>query len=1192
MAEGGPSGGQDLAPWLRGLGFERYLESFRAHDIDLRALPFLTDADLQEVGVSLGHRRIMLAAIATLSARPASPAGPELLPAASPLLARSNIAQTAPEQAERRLVSVLFCDMVGSTELARRTDPEDLRQILRTYQDEIATVVASYGGHLAQYLGDGVMAYFGWPTAYEDQAERAVRAGLEIIARLKGFQAGSAGPIRSRIAVASGEVVVGDLSSAGRQEGAIAGATPNLAARLQQCAEPDQLVISEETRRLIGAAFEITACDSRLIKGFDSAVQMHRVDRVRDGASRFDVLRGQSLSRFVGRKSEQALVLEKWEVAKAGDGQVVLVSGEAGIGKSRFVRAIADALGGEPHTRWQVQCSPYHTSSTLYPVIQGLGRILELQPGDALERRRAKLASFLGETSREPGVLPVFAELLSIGSATDESLQRLSPQERMSLTLSSLVERVLAIAQAAPLLLVIEDAHWIDPTTLDLLERLVARLSSARILMLVPHRPEWGADWPSRYGHVTSFTLGRLSRPQATELVRDLMGPDVADELIGEIAERTDGVPMFVEEVARSLVESSPASAGSFLVPATLQGALVARLDALRPTCREVVQAGAVMGREFHTDVVARVCGKTRQETDAVLEDLARARLIVRSTVVQTVAFRHALIQDVAYQSLLRSKRRQIHKAVAEALIDIRPETTEAHPEILAHHLTEAGATGPARAHWQRAGMRALGRYANDEAVRHHEKALEVSRQELPADRERAMLEASILLGHAKRAASQLPSAISTYQEAAGLARSLGDDAALAEIALGCATAEFSASQVTTTSRNLLQEALSRLGESPDSEDRCMLMNALARAHLMSGEHECADELGRRAAAMARRLGDPHALAEVLIRGMLVPRAGYDPGGLAEFEAPLEELLSASQRVDDYDLRGRAFATCFYRWMEIGRRDRMDAIFERWSAWGNERKYTVVQWVNRHVQAILATLDGDLGAAEAFAEQAVALGRGSQRDQAEGVYGMQMFTIRREQARLKEVAPFVKRLLDDERTRAAWQPGFALIACELGYREAARRSLTELAGNGFDLPRDAKYSATLAYLAEVCAAVGDKAVAQTLYGLLEPYANMTITAGVATMCYGSAHRHLGLLAELLEEWQQAEEHFEAALVLNEQLRAPLWLAHTQADLGALLQRRGKLADIRRSAALREAARSTASSLGLAALTRRLQRSQN
>jgi class 3 adenylate cyclase len=1179
-----PTVPEDVAGWLENLGLGKYREAFLANDVDLRALRYLTDADLRELGVSLGHRRIMLAAIAALSAAstPASwPAATAQVPAMV-------------ERSERRLVSVMFCDMVGSTGLSRRIDAEDMRQLLQAYHDCVARVVANWGGHVAQFLGDGVMSYFGWPTAYEDQAERAVRAGLEALAAVKGLDAGAAGPISSRIAIATGEVVIGDLSRAGRQEGGIAGETPNFAARLQQCAEADQLVISEATHGLVGSHFNFTDCGSQTLKGFDGDVRFYRVDGVRDFESRFDASRGQSLSRFVGRSSELALVMDKWQLAKSGEGQVVLISGDAGIGKSRFVRTVVDLLGDNSQVRW-LQCSPYHTTSALFPVIQSLNRILDFRPDDDAGHRRDKLRDYLGaKKAGDCAALSVMSGLLSIGPA-DDGLQAMSPHERKALALSTLVERVVAMAEAAPLLLVVEDAHWIDPTTLELVEQTVARIATARVLLLVLHRPEWGADWSGRWGNVTGFSLGRLSRSQVAELVRDFMGPDASDDLVGEIAERTDGVPMFVEEVARSLVEAGPEKGvGSLLVPATLQGALVARLDALRIASREVVQAAAVMGREFQPDVVARACHIPREALDAALDELSRARLVTGDGGNgQSVAFRHALIQDVAYQSLLRSRRRQLHQSVADALLELRPETAETHPELVAHHLTEAGLPDRALVLWHRAGDRALGRYASDEAVRHFEKGVEVARQLEGGEGSSTVLDSLIRLGHAQLAASQLPLAIATFHDVFDQARVVGDVPRLVEAALGYDRSEFVFSDTRNSSAAFLKEALALTGETPDSPERCRLMVSLTRALIMSGEPEAARKEGHRAAAMARRLGDTPALVEVLIHETLVPKGGYEPSQLPELEAHLDELMTAASGIDDdFDLFGRAFATCFYRWTEVGERGRMDAVLNRWLNWAEARNNALVKWISHHARAMVVAMEGDLAAAETFAEQAVELGRRSQGDQAEGVYGMQMFTIRREQARLAEVAPVVKRLMEDARSRTVWQPGFALIASELGYHDAARRLLAELAEGGFAFPRDAKLSATLGYLAEVCTAVGDRTISQSLYASLKPYANMTITAGVATMCYGSAQRHLGLLAETMQDWGAAEEHYEAALLANRGLGARLWLAHTEADFGRMLLLRGRSADTGRAESLQASAWSTATTLGLTALTRKLRRSQN
>src|SRR5262245_56371329 len=595
----------DIATWLNSLGLERYSEAFRANDIDARALRHLTEADLRELGVSLGHRKVLLAAIAELKELPQSDAR-----AASPEVGLHSDLPSRPDQAERRLLSVLFCDLVGSTALARRLDPEDMRALLRSYQDRVAGAITRYGGHVAQYLVDGVMAFFGWPTAFEDQAERAVRAGLEALEAVQTLGIVGGLHVQARVGIATGRVVVGDLSSAGRQEGAIAGETPSLATRIQDCATANQVVMSEGTRILVGETFEIEDLGTRSLKGFDGEVRLFRVFGARDLESRFDAARGAVLSRFVGRVHELALLLERWELAKAGEGQVVLISGEAGIGKSRLIRAFADRLGTEHHVLWRLQCSPYHPNSALFPVIQSLYRAIELGSVDTAEDRLDKLERMLRETGEDAAALaPIYAELLSFDAAGRYARLTLAPQELKSLMLRTLIDRCLLTAAKAPLLLLVEDAHWIDPTTQELMDQTIASIGGAQVLMLLTHRPEWQMDWAGTYGHVMSLSLGRLAKPQIAELVEGIVGRQPEETLIAEVTTRTDGIPLFVEELTRSLLErGAHARIGAFEIPATLHGSLMARLDRLPVLAKETIQAASVIGREFTRDLLAGVC--------------------------------------------------------------------------------------------------------------------------------------------------------------------------------------------------------------------------------------------------------------------------------------------------------------------------------------------------------------------------------------------------------------------------------------------------------------------------------------------------------------------------------------------------------------------------------------------------------
>jgi class 3 adenylate cyclase len=860
-----------IAEWLMGLGIGKYAETFRANDIDIRAARHLTESDLRELGISLGHRKVLLAAIANLGE--AAPSQNNAAVSSQCVIPLRSTDQE--EQVERRLLSVLFCDLVGSTSLARRLDPEDMRQLLRSYQDRVAGAITRYGGHVAQYLGDGVMAFFGWPVAFEDQAERAVRAGLEALAAVQALGTVGGMPVQARVGIATGRVVVGDLSSAGRQEGAIAGETPSLAARIQDGVMANQLVLSEETRNLVGETFEVDDLGTRSLKGFDSEVRLFRVLRARYVESRFDASHGAALSRFVGRVHELALLLERWELAKAGEGQVVVISGEAGIGKSRLIRAFSDRLRREPQVPWRLQCSPYHPNSALFPVIQSLLRAIEVRPGDTAEKRLDKLECLLRETGEDVDALAaIYAELLSFDTAGRYARPEMAPQELKSLTLSTLINRCLVTSAKAPLLLIVEDAHWIDPTTRELIEQSIPRIANARMLMLVTHRPEWQAEWAGTYGHVMPLSLGRLAKPQIAELVESMVGGRADETLIAEVTTRTDGVPLFVEELTRSLIERG-ARTDALEIPATLHGSLMARLDRLQPMAKETIQAASVIGREFSHEVLARVCQRSRGEIDAALHDLMGARLIVKGGMSSdTLTFRHALIQDAAYESLVRSKRQRYHKVIAQLLIESYPEMTEMQPELIARHLTEAGLSAEAVPFWRRAGERALARFANDEAVKHFEKAIESAGQ-LPGvdEREHAVLGAEIALGQAQTLAGWLLEALATFQRAADLARDRNDRSALFACAMGFDDAELLSNEPLHKSVALLNEVLSLLEEG-DGHERCETMIRLARAYALLGDSGKSEELGLGASEMARRLHDDRSLAEVLIHRFLVPRPG------------------------------------------------------------------------------------------------------------------------------------------------------------------------------------------------------------------------------------------------------------------------------------------------------------------------------
>jgi class 3 adenylate cyclase/ABC-type transport system involved in cytochrome c biogenesis ATPase subunit len=744
-----------IEDWLDGLGLGKYSRVFVENDVDHRALPHLNDADLQELGVSLGHRKVMLAAIAELHrvapTESVFETKPERLKPIGDRQPEPGVAKPGEPGPDLRLLSVLFCDMVESTRLSARFNAEEMHDLIGAYQQAVAIAVERYGGYVAKFLGDGVLAYFGWPMAYEDHAERAIRAGHAAIGGVGSLKTPAGAPLQSRIGIASGRVVIGDLAGGGvLDRGQVAGETPNLAARLQGVAEPGQILIADNTRRLAGHAFEFEALGARELKGFPHRVPLFRVVGERDVESRFDATRGRSLSQFVGRNSEIGILLDRWELAKSGTGQAIFVSGEAGIGKSRLLEALIERMHDEPHEPIRLQCSPHHGTSALYPVIQRLSRSVGLVADDDPATRAEKLDRLLAKYGEPGDARPVYDALLSLDLGDHSKPSDLSALQRKELTIRTLINRVVLAAKRAPVLLVVEDAHWIDPSTNELLRDIALRIHAAPIYMLVTHRPDWSPGWAQSLSHVTNVAVGRLTNPQMRLFVQSILGP-VSDRLIDRIAERTDGVPLFVEELTRSILESGTDANENIEIPDSLQGSLMARLDRLAGPSREVAQIASVIGREFDRNLLAQVTAlEAPVLSDALRQLLAAEVVVIGGSSQQSLLFRHALIQDAAYQSLLIRKRVHYHQAIAEAIVQSHPDIVVTQPELIARHYTEGRRGDLALPNWKRAGERALERSANYEATDHFSNALALA-ERLPGGPERnnEMLAARLRLAEA-----------------------------------------------------------------------------------------------------------------------------------------------------------------------------------------------------------------------------------------------------------------------------------------------------------------------------------------------------------------------------------------------------------------------------------------------------------
>jgi class 3 adenylate cyclase/tetratricopeptide (TPR) repeat protein len=707
----------DVASWLQGLGLERYEPLFRDNEIDWKVLPKLTAEDLKEIGVvAIGHRRKLLEAIAALGA--AAPA---------PALAATAPDAPAPADAERRQLTVMFCDLVGSTALSTCLDPEDLREVIGAYHRAVAGTVAGFDGFVAKYMGDGVLAYFGYPAAHEDDAEQAVRAGLYLAKAVRGLDVGS--ELQTRIGIATGLVVVGDVLGQGAaQEQAVVGETPNLAARLQALAEPGAVVIDATTRRLTGGLFEYTDLEPASLKGFAGPVAASRVLGESATRSRFEALRTASTP-FVGRDEELALLERRWQQAKAGEGRVVLISGEPGIGKSRLAQTLLERIAHEPYTRIRCFCSPHRQDSALHPSITQFERAAEFRRDDTTEQRLDKLELLLAQATDNPSeAAPLIAELLSIPTAGRYPPLQVSPQKRREQTLRALLAQLEGLAARQPVLMLFEDVHWSDPTSIELLDLIVDRASSLRLLLIITFRPEFVASW-SGQSLVSLLSLNRLPPRERGAIIAAVTGgKTLPSEVTKQIIDRTDGVPLFVEELTKAVIESGMltdlgdhyVAAGptpSLAIPDTLHASLLARLDRLAPV-REVAQIGAALGRQFSHELISAVATMPRPQLDGALAQLVGAELIYRRGVPPDAeyTFKHALVQEAAYNSLLRSRRAALHARVVEVLCALDPRIEEGRPDLLAYHCEKAGFVERAVENYMRAGRQAQHRSAYVEA--------------------------------------------------------------------------------------------------------------------------------------------------------------------------------------------------------------------------------------------------------------------------------------------------------------------------------------------------------------------------------------------------------------------------------------------------------------------------------------------
>jgi predicted ATPase/class 3 adenylate cyclase len=907
-----------IAEWLASIGLGEYAQRFGENAIDLSVVRDLTEQDLKDLGVLLGHRRKMLRAIAELN---------------GDVLRTPPGTQPAPrDSAERRQLTVMFCDLVGSSALSNFLDLEDLRAVIGAYHACIAEVIARNEGVIARYMGDGVLAYFGYPQAHEDDAEQATRAGLALVDAVANLQTDIGTELQVRVGIATGMVVVGDLTGEGAaKEQAVIGDTPNLAARLQTFAEPGTVLISESTHRLTEGHFEYRNLGPVALKGWAEPVPVWQVLGTSGVESRFEAQHKTPLTPLIGRDEEIEMLLRRWRHAAQAEGCVVLLTGQPGIGKSHIAQALQERLQAEPHIRLRYFCSAHHTNSALYPFIGQLERAARFERSDAPVEKFAKLEALLAQSRSDADyTLPLLASLLSLPPSDRYRLPDLSPQKRKEMTLAALLAQLNGLAAQRPVFVLFEDVHWADPTSLELLTLVLERVARLRVLLLITARPEFTQPWPG-HAHVTTISLTRLSRHDGAELIdRVTAGKTLPEEVVNQILARTDGVLLFVEELTKTVLETGLLEEQeghyvlnrplpSMAIPTTLHASLMARLDRLAPV-REVAQIGAVVGREFSYELLNTVAGLPKERLEEALAQLVRSELVFcRGEVPQAVyTFKHALVRDAAYSGLLKSRRAGLHATIADAFERRFPEIVEAQPETLAHHLTEAGLIEKAADYWLQASKKAALRSANLEAIAHAQRGIEALRQ-LPdgAGKDRLELDFHLALGPCL-IATQGPAsnkAMATFARARELCERLGDPPEHLRVMFWLTTASVIRGELPLAQEMIV--ALLQLTEARG--DRPALLNAMrgqAMIRLFMGHASAARELLERAVEAfnasseeerlaARAAGQDAGVADLALMSWSVWLLGHA-------DTAITRIVAAIQRADAIDHPHSQAYACYY----------------------------------------------------------------------------------------------------------------------------------------------------------------------------------------------------------------------------------------------------------------------------------------
>src|SRR5262245_19280229 len=1005
---------------------------------------------------------------------------------------------------ERKLVTVLFADIAGYTTLSTQVGEEALFTLMDELYELLIHEVHRYEGTVNELTGDGLVAFFGAPLAVEQAPQRAVRAALalhETVAQLITHMERVRGArLQLRVGLNTGPVIVGTVGNNLRMDYKAIGNTVNLAARMEQTAAPGTVQLTEHTYKLVAGYFDCDDLGLVSLKGVAERVRVYRVTGERGARARIDVARERGFTRLVGRERELAVLRHCFTLAQGGRGQAVSIIGDAGLGKSRLLYEFRQTLTPADCIWLDGRCHPYGAALAYLPIMELLKQYFRIDVSDRAEDIRRKVHSGLAQLGDAlQATAPYLLHLLAVETEGDV-LAGSSPEAVKHRTFETLQGLVSTSATHRPLVLAIEDIHWADAASIECLTFLLESLAGSRALLVCTYRPDFASLWSGKSYH-SVITLPPLAPPEGRQMLTALLGTaHIQDELVALVLDRADGVPFFLEELVQTLRETGAieqhegqwrltAQATALPVPDTVEEVLMARIDRLAEEAKNVLQIGAVIGREVSGELLREIAGLPEWQLTAHLAALTRAELLyMRGLPPQTTyLFKHALTQEVTYRSLLTAQRQALHHRVAVTLETLFPDRLEEYYGQLAHHFSEAAqedAVAKAVEYAVRAGERHMALPAYAEAVRFYDMALQALERQVPVNEARHCT-LLLALGEAHTKAGDLPQASNRFQRTADLARTLGEPEALVRAAIGFAETLWQPGLPGEPAVRLLEEALHALPET-DSALRARVLAGLAGALSFTGRQERAVAVAHQSIAMARRLADSLVLAAVLDFSFHAFRG--QPERITERLAYATEIMRLAEETGEREMVLDGHVWSILTLAELGDIQTLDVQLAAYTRLAQEMQHPHSLYNVAAIQAMRALLDGRFAEGERLAQQALAIGQRLQAEGVDGAFGMQMFTLRREQGRLQQLAHVVRHFVQQHGVASTWRPGLALIYCELGREREARTAFEQFASHDFaDLPQDGLWLTCLAYLADVCTFLGDAHRAATLYRLLLPY---------------------------------------------------------------------------------------------------------